>query len=421
MSRDLKDGATSAPAHSAQGVDKPAKANAAPGKLAAQGLLPTPFHERLAPFNVQHEWEDWAGYLTARVYHFMEQEYFAIRNAATLFDVSPMCKYRITGPEAMHVLNRLVTRDLTKLKIGRVGYCLWCDEDGMVIDDGTVFRLAEADFLLLCQEHMYGWLLDTAWGFDAHITDESEAQCGLSLQGPTAFSVLAQAGLAGLATLKPFDLRTVEEGLLVSRTGYTGDLGYELFCTPDQAPGLWDRLWDAGRDWGLVPIGTAALDLARLEAGFLAPGQDFQPAQLVERLHRGRTPFELGMGRLVDFSKSHFNGRRALLKRRKDGPRTRLVRLDIEGKDAAQDAFVYSGRSKRVGHITSAAWSPTVKRNIALAQLDAPYGDAFNDTLWVEIDVNKEGKWLRRVAKVTVVDGPFFKHSRARATPPGKH
>lgn len=387
--------------------------------LVAQGLLETPFHPRFAPFNVQHDWDDWAGYLSANLYQFMEQEYFAIRNAATLFDVSPMCKYRITGPDALRVANRLVTRDLAKVRVGRVAYCMWCDEEGMVIDDGTLFRLGEFEFLLLCQEHMYGWLVDTAWGFDVDITDESDALCGVALQGPTSFAVLKAAGLDDLSTLKPFELRQLDDGLLVSRTGYTGDLGYELFVKPEEALSLWDRLWGAGRLYGLVPIGIHALDLARLEACFLAPGQDFQPAHLAERLKRGRTPFELGYGGLVDFGKGHFNGRRALLKHQASGPRTHLVRLDIEGKDPAEDAFVYTGRSKRVGHVTSAAWSPTVKRNIALAQLDAPYGKAFNDSLWVEVDVNKEGKWLRREAKATVVEGAFFKHPRARATPPG--
>ncbi|MEO1043623.1 MAG: aminomethyltransferase family protein [Pseudomonadota bacterium] len=393
----------------------------APGPHVQQGLLPTPFFERLNAFSKTKNWEDWAGFLSPSEFQFVEQEYFAVRNAATLFDISPMCKYRISGPDALRVVNRLVTRDVSKIRVGRVGYAMWCDEEGMVIDDGTIFRLSEDDFLLLCQERMYSWLHDTAWGFDAAITDESEALCGLSLQGPTSYSILDAAGLSSLKDLKPFDLRNPEPDLWVSRTGYTGDLGYEFLTKPEHALALWDRLWEAGRLWGLIPIGTAALDLVRLEAGFIAPGQDFQLVHHAERLGRGRTPFELGFENLVHFDKGHFNGRRALLKHRASGPRKHLVRLDIEGKDPAEDAFVYTGRGKKVGHVTSAAWSPTAKRNIALAELDAPYGGSIRQGLWVEIDVEKEGVWKRREAKVTVVDGPFFKNRRARVTPPGPY
>ena len=381
-------------------------------------LAPTPFHDRLAELNFLNSWRGWNGFLSAEVFECSEKEYFAIRNQATLMDISPMCKYRICGPDATRIVNRLIVRDIRKVKVGRVAYAMWCDEEGMTIDDGTIFRLGEDEYLLLCAKHMYLWLHECAWGFDAAITDETEALCALSLQGPTAFSVLKAAGLEGAASMKPFDTREIEPGLRISRTGYTGDLGYELFTAPENAHSLWDRLWSAGRQWGICPTGMEALNLARLETGFLAPGVDFQPVHLALRRGRGRTPFELGFGRLVDFDKGHFNGRRALLEHKARGPRYHLVRLDIEGKEPAANAYVYHNGSKVVGHVTSAAWSPTAKRNIAFAELEAPYGGAVRDGLFAEIFIYKEGAWLKRNKKAKVVDEPFYRNARARQTPP---
>jgi len=380
----------------------------------------TPFHPRLEAFSLVQSWEDWSGYLTATKFDTVEKEYFAVRNRAALFDISPMCKYRITGPDARKVLDRVVVRNVKKIRTGRVGYTVWCDEEGMVIDDGTIFRLGKQEFFLLCADFMYSWLMDAAWGFDVTITDETDVICGLALQGPTSYSVLKAAGFDGVETMKPFDLREIEPGLWLSRTGYTGDLGYELLTANKNALKLWDRLWKAGRkDWGLRPMGTHALDLLRLEAGYLAPDVDFQPVLTVTRIGRGRTPFELGLGRLVDFDKGHFNGRRALLQHRETGNRFNLVKLDIEDKYPAHSSYVYAGESKHIGFVTSAAWSPTTKRNIAYAELEAPYGERLRDGLWVEIFVDKEGKWYKIKAKAKVIDTPFFSNPRARRTPPG--
>jgi aminomethyltransferase len=273
--------------------------------LVPRGLLPTPFDARTAPLNLSRAWQPWARYATAAHFDSVEAEYFAIRNQATLFDVSAMRKFRIRGPDALRVMNRLVTRDLRKLRPGRVTYALWCDEDGMVIDDGTVFRLGENDFRLCCQEAQYGWLLDVGWGFDVTVVDESGTVAGLSLQGPTSFAVLEDAGLGAAGTLKAFDLAEID-GILISRTGFTGDLGYELWVPPARALALWGRLWGAGRLHGLRPIGYDALDLARLEAGFILAGRDYVPIHHASRPTRGRTPFELGYSVLVDLAKDHF-------------------------------------------------------------------------------------------------------------------
>jgi aminomethyltransferase len=384
------------------------------------GLIDGPFQARLAALSRAKSWVGWAGYVSAEMLDTLEFEYFAIRNQATLFDISPMHKYRITGPDALTVVNRLVTRDAGKIGVGRVGYALWCDEQGMVIDDGTLFRFAENDFRLCCQEPMFGWLLDTAWGFEAAITDESDTVAGLSLQGPTAFSVLCDAGL-DVAHLRPFDMAEIQSGLMMSRTGFTGDLGYELWMAPDKALALWDRLWDGGTNWGLRAIGNAALNIARVEAGFIAAGRDFQPVHSAMRLHRGRTPMELGFARMVDFGKGHFNGRRALLDHQKKGPRTMLAKIDIGGFKPAQGALLYHRKKREVGFVTSGLWSPTTKRNIALAEFQAPFGVTRTDNLWAEIYTEKEGKWTHRLVPVTIETKPFFSNPRARATPPGPY
>ncbi|OBY28360.1 aminomethyltransferase family protein [Leisingera sp. JC1] len=382
------------------------------------GLIETPFQSRLDTHSTAKSWTNWAGYASAAMLDTVEFEYFAIRNQTTLFDISPMHKYRITGPDALRVVNRLVTRDAAKLRDGRVGYALWCDEEGMVIDDGTLFRFSETDFRLCCQEPMYTWLLDTAWGFDAEITDESHDIAALSLQGPTSFSLMQDAGLQAVAEMKPFDWREIEPDLWVSRTGFTGDLGYELWVPNGKALELWDRLWAKGGHWGLKAIGFDALNICRIEAGFIAAGFDFQPVHTAMRLGRGRSPLELGFGKMVDFTKGHFNGRRALLDQQKNGLRYHLRKIEIGGFKPADGALIYHKKKKEVGHVTSGVWSPTTKRNIALAEFKAPFGDGITDDLWAEIYVNEEGQWNKRLVPVTIEDKPFFINSRARTTPP---
>ncbi len=381
------------------------------------GLIPGPFHKRLEEQNRAQNWYDWAGYAAPGVLDSVEFEYFALRNQASLFDISPMHKYRLTGPDTTAMLNRLVTRDVRKISVGRVGYAVWCDEEGMVIDDGTLFHLGDNDWRLCCQEQMLTWLLDAAWGFDVSVVDETHSVAGLSLQGPTSYAVLEAAGL-DVSKLKPFDLAQIDHSLMISRTGFTGDLGYELWCNWDKAEALWDRIWKGGAHQGLRAIGYEAVNLARIEAGFLTAGVDFQPVHATERLHRGQTPFELGLGRLVDFNKGHFNGRRELLSKR-ESPRSLLMRFDVEGFKPSEGSLIYNRRKKEVGHITSGIWSPTAKRNIALAHVRMP--DAGRSSgLKAEIYTLQEGKWRTRMARLTLVTKAFFAPPRARATPPAR-
>lgn len=395
--------------------------NLQPHPQAAMGLEPGPFHDRIAALNHQHGWTNWMGFASATVLDNVEFEYFAIRNQATLYDISPMCKYAVEGPDAARVMNRLVTRDIAGLAPGRVTYAIWCDEDGGVIDDGTVFRLAPDRFRLCCQEPQLGWLNEIAWGFDVEIRDESRSLAALSLQGPTSAAILRALGVVEVETLKPFGIAGCTiggRGVTLSRTGFTGDLGYELWMNPADAWTVWDALMQAGGQHGIRPVGYAAVEMARIEAGFLLPKTDFLSSRSVLRPDRSATPRELGLDRLVDLGKPHFNGRRALLAMAGKPPRRKLVTLEIERDKPAVNALVYHRRRTEVGMVTSALWSPTVKRNIALAWLEAPHCNGVGNDLWAEIYLQKELRWERRMARCQIVDKPVFSHKRRTATPP---
>jgi aminomethyltransferase len=385
-----------------------------------QPLKPSPFHARTEAANRLNAWGPWGGYTTALAYEDEATEYTAIRNQASLYDLSPMVKYRVTGPDAAAYLDRLMLRNAGKLKVGQVHYTAWCDDAGKLLDDGTLFRHGPADFLLCCQERHLPWLLDSAIGFEAQVEEVTEAIAALSLQGPCSFSVLRAAGFGAVETLKPFQIARVPFGpgeLTISRTGFTGDLGYELWTTPDRALELWDRLMEAGALWGLRPIGTNALNLARIEAGFIITNMDFVPADIAVRNDRARSPFELGLDWMIDWDKGHFNGRRALVAEKARGSTWALVGLDIEGNVPAEHALIYHGRKREVGHITVAAWSPATKRNIALAHLRRPYHEK-NGDLWVEIYALRELQYQKLMLRARVTERPFFNPPRRRATPP---
>ena len=384
-----------------------------------QAVFPTPFHARTAAANTLNVWHRWRDYTVADAYFDVSLEYTALRNACTVFDLSPMTKHLITGPDALAFMNRLVTRDVAKLKPGRVGYTVWCDDAGQVVDDGTIFHLRDGVYRLCSQERQLDWLHASALGFDAAIQEETHDVAALALQGPTSCAVLKRLGLAGIETLTPFGIRSFAfEGgeLTVSRTGFTGDLGYELWIDPELGIALWDRLFDVGAPVGIKPMGTHALEMSRIEAGFIQAGVDFLPADRAVRAGRTRSPFELDLAWLVDFGKPHFTGRRALLAEQARGSRHRLVRLDVEGNKPAKDAYLYDRRRRNVGVVTSAMWSPAAKANIALASVEMPHG-APGGELWAEIYYQKELKWSRFMARCTVVEGPFYSPARRRATP----
>jgi aminomethyltransferase len=379
----------------------------------------TPFHPRTAAANVLNLWHRWRDHTVADAYFDVQLEYTALRNACAVFDLSPMTKHLITGPDAVAFLNRLVTREVGGIRPGRVGYCLWCDDQGRVVDDGTLFHLRENVFRLCSQERQLDWLLASAFGFDVSISEETLDVAALALQGPTSCALLKAFGLTGIEQLAPFAMRVFPfQGaeLLVSRTGFTGDLGYELWIAPERAEPLWDRLFEAGRDFGIRPMGTLALEMSRIEAGFIQAGVDFLPADRAVRVDRTRSPFELDLAWLVDFTKPNFTGRRALLEEQRRGSRYRLVRLDVDGNKPAKDAYVYDRRRNVIGAVTSSMWSPAAKQSIALASVQMPWG-APRDELWAEIYYQKELKWSRVNASCRVVPGAFYQPARRRLTP----
>jgi glycine cleavage system T protein (aminomethyltransferase) len=388
-----------------------------------QPLLKTPFHDRTRTLSQLDSFVPWAGYTTVDVFTSVEQEYFAIRNGTTLYDLTPMVKYRIAGPKALTFLNRLVTRDISKLRVGRVAYSVWCDDAGHLIDDGTVFRLGETEYRLCTAERQLDWLLSSAIGLDdVTIEEVTDRIAALAMQGPTSCAALKAAGFVGVERLRPFEIGVFSLAgmtLTVSRTGFTGDLGYEIWMEPSHAERVWDALMAAGRTRGIRPIGSKALNIARIEAGFLQPNVDFISSARTILIGRDRSPLELGLEWLVDFEKPHFTGRRALLEEQRRGPVRKLVGLDIEGNKPAHNALLYSERTGRheVGSVTSATWSPTAKRNIALAMIDSPH---FNkgSTVWADIYLSRELVWERRMVRARVVERPFFAPERRKTTPP---
>ena len=263
--------------------------------------------------------------------------------------------------------------------------------------------------------------MTNALGFDVNIVEDTHDVAGLALQGPTSCAVLKDMGLEGIENLTPFGLTYFDfEGteLMVSRTGFTGDLGYELWIDPDHAEVLWDRLFAAGELRGIMAMGSDALELLRIEAGFILAGADFLPAMEAVRPTHTRSPFELALGWLVSFDKGVFNGRQALLEEKANGSRYNLVKLDIDGNKPANQSFVYTKNNKLAGTVTSAMWSPSAKASIALASLEAPYGKP-GEEFEVEIYYQRELKWSRVMASARVVKDVFWDPPRKKLTPPG--
>lgn len=388
---------------------------------AGERLKLSPFYPREEVLNIREAWAAWNGYKFAEYYYDPNYEYFCVRNQCATYDITPMQKYAIRGPDAEAMLNRMVTRDVRKIGLNRVAYCVWCTDEGRMIDDGTIFKLADDRFMLTCGSPCTAWLRKSAFGFDdVTVTDITDDLAALSFQGPTSCTVLRKMGLDGIDTAKPFDIRHYpfhDDTLMVSRTGFTGDLGYELWIQPELALQLWDELYAAGEDYGIQPYGEAATNMARLEAAFIMPAMEFNEALRTVNFEHDQTPFELNLGWLVDFEKPYFSGRSALLKEKQRGPKFTLTKLDIEGNRPAAGSYIYGNKrcTKEIGYVTSAMWSPAVKANIALAMIKTRY---LEGPLWAEIYYEKELRQYSRVVRCTRKQKPFWTPARARATPP---
>jgi aminomethyltransferase len=392
----------------------------------------TPFHPRTAPLNTKMQWREWSGYYASSTYADAHDiEYNAIREAAALIDVSPLYKYRVSGPDAQRLVDRVITRDAMKMKPGQVYYTPWCDEHGKIIDDGTVHRLDDDSYRWTAADPQLRWLRLNARGLDVEVDDVSEATAAVALQGPLSRDVLEAATGESFADLRYFRRRPSTMGGIaidVSRTGYTGDLGYEIWMDAENAPAAWDALMAAGKAYGIRPAGMLALDVVRLEAGLILLEVDYTSARHAINPEQNYSPFELGLGRLVAFDKGDFVGRLALEReQRAGGPARRLVGLEldwygIEGLYSAQglppaisaavdrsDVPVFSERGDQVGKATSHGWSPILKQAIALASVPPEY-----ERLGTRVDVEWTVEGRRGRVRSTVVQLPFLDLERKR-------
>jgi len=394
-------------------------------------LKTSPFHSRTAPLVRAQTWRRWAGYQMASAYDPQpDREYAAIRNAAALIDVSPLYKYLLTGKDAARLLDRMITRDMTKLGVGQVYYTPWCDAAGKVIDDGTVSRLGETTYRLTSADSSLRWLRMNAVGMDVDIEDVSEQVGALSLQGPLSRAVLQHLCAADLATLKYFRLaETTVAGIpaTVSRTGYTGDLGYEIWVEGSLAVMLWDALMLAGAPYGLAPVGVWGMDVARIEAGLIMLDVDYFSAHHALIEDQKSSPYEINLGWAVSGAKGPFNGRKALAAERARGAAWGFVGLEVQWDSFASlfaahhlaphlsnvawraSAPVYIA-GQQVGYATSGCWSPLLKQSLALAHLRAPH---FAPGTAVEMEVTVEH--VRHRAAATVRKLPFFDPERKKA------
>jgi aminomethyltransferase len=354
----------------------------------------SPFHERTSAANETGLWTHWVGYLSAAKYQTSEKfEYFAIRNSAGLFDSSPLFKYRIHGPDAESFLSGVLARDIRTCPTGHGQYTIWCDDRGFVVEDGVVFRNAADDYLLTSAEPNFAYFADLADGHDVEIEDVSERYGVLAVQGPASRTILA--GLAPAVEKLPyFGLMTTKLGGLpvtISRTGYTGDLGYEIWVASDDAVALWDTVVEASRGRGVIPFGLTALSMARIEAGLLLLDVDFQSSRFAWTDAHRSTPIELGLGWMFkDLAASDrtFLGREAIAREIADKTsRWKMTGLVLDWReydrhfDAAglippkdhtpieEEYYIYDDDLKQLGYATSLMYSPMLQRHIALARV----------------------------------------------------
>jgi aminomethyltransferase len=392
----------------------------------------TAFHERTAPLNRKMVWREWSGYFAAGVYADAHDiEYNAVREAAAVFDVSPLFKYAVRGPDAVRLIDRVIPRDAAKIREDTVIYTSWCDEEGKVLDDGTIARVGEQEFRWTAADPCLRWFELNAHGLDVQIDDVTERLAALALQGPMSRKVLGALTGEDWADVRYFGRRATSVGAVavdVTRTGYTGDLGYELWMDAEAAVGVWDALMAAGGPYGIRPAGILALDVTRVEAGLILIEADFTSARHALNDEQRYSPYELGLGRFVNLQKpGDFVGRRALEREvAAGGPARRLVGLEIDWDgiqalfadaglpphvqaEASRDPIPLYAGGRQVGKATSTTWSPTLKKMIALASVAAPQS---RPGITLQVEWTVEGR--RSSVGATVVELPFFDPPRRR-------
>ena len=394
----------------------------------------TAFHERTFQLCESLNYREWSGYYAVSSYEpHHEHEYNAIRNAAGLIDISPLFKYRVTGSDATRLIDRIITRDMRKVSVGQVIYTPWCDEHGKVIDDGTVSRLQENTYRWTAADPSLRWFTQNATGMDVEIEDISETVAALALQGPTSGrllkSLLKDPDIENLKYFRVTTAAIAGVAVEISRTGYTGDLGYEIWVSREQALRVWDALMDAGRAFDIHPAGMLALDVARVEAGLLLIDVDFNSSKKALIDEQKYSPFEMGLGRLVHLDKNRFVGQAALVAEQKRGHAREIVGLEIDWPDverlyedvglppavspiASRVAVPVFKDGVQVGKATSSTWSPTLKKMIALATVKREHTRPGTQ---LQFEITVEAK--RHRVRATVVKTPFFNPKRKTATP----
>jgi aminomethyltransferase len=394
----------------------------------------TPFHQRTFPLCESLNYREWSGYYTVSAYEtHHEHEYNAIRNAAALIDISPLFKYRVTGRDATRLVDRIITRDMRKVAVGQVVYTPWCDEQGKVIDDGTVSRLEENVYRWTAADPSLRWFTQNGAGLDVQIEDISESVAALALQGPTSGrllkTVVEGTDIGGLKYFRVTRGTIAGVPVEISRTGYTGDLGYEIWVDTDQALRVWDVLVDRGRPFEIKPAGMLALDVARIEAGLLLIDVDFNSSKKALVDEQKYSPFEMGLDRLVNLDKDRFIGRQALIKEAKQGAARRIVGVEIDWTEverrfedvglppsvspiASRVAVPVYGNGNQIGKATSTTWSPLLKKMIALATLKR---DFVRPGTKIEIEITVEA--VRHRVGANVAKTPFYNPKHKTATP----
>jgi aminomethyltransferase len=393
----------------------------------------TPFHERTFALCESLNYREWSGYYAVSAFEaHHEHEYNAIRNAAALIDISPLFKYRVSGKDASRLVDRIITRDVRKISIGQVVYTPWCDEQGKVIDDGTVSRLAENVYRWTAADPSLRWLTQNSAGLDVQLEDISESVAALALQGPTSGRLLRAIADADIENLKYFRVTkaTIDDiPIEISRTGYTGDLGYEIWVEAKSAVKVWDLLMERGRPFDIKPAGMLALDVARIEAGLLLIDIDFNSSKKALIDDQKYTPFEMGLDRLVSLNKERFVGQRALMAEKTRGVAKQIVGLEINWPEvesiyervglppavspiASRVAVPVFSNGRQIGRATSTAWSPVLKKLIALATVTSDFARPGSR---IEIEMTVEA--VRHRVGATVARTPFYNPKQKTATP----
>lgn len=373
----------------------------------ARHVLTTPLHMNVAMESRTNLWTQWNGYTVADILTNIDDEYRALRHAAALSDISPLVKYRISGREALACLARLIADAPVGMSVNDATPVVFCEDRGFVVGDGLLFRLGEQEYRLITEEPHLAWLLDSAIGFAVQVEDVGPTLAALSLQGPLSARILDAAGFSGIETLRPYAARWFDIAAMpvyVSRTGNSGDLGYELWMDPDDAPAIWARLLDKGEPFGVGAAGFALRELARIEAGIPRAGRDYLGAFSAVEPESTSTPFELGFAALVDLDRGHFTGREALRAAKSAAPRHILATLAVDWREPLNFTGIHAG-DMVAGIATSTAFSPSLGRNLALAMLKPP-ALAKDAGLHVEAEVRRGFELRRMKVPARIVAGP---------------